>query len=90
MIPEVIEGQCSNIIEQLAVRQRPIQDAMNFVNNEEMAKQQAMLYAYNIRLSHDRMGLTKEIITGKWGAYYDFLRYNPMASTFDWSDLCLQ
>ena len=89
-IAEVIEGQRSNIVGQIAVGQAPVRDAMNFVDDEELAEQQALLNAYDLRLHLDRTSLTKEIITGEWGAYHDFLRYNPMASTFDWSDLYLQ
>ena len=86
----MIEGQRSNIIGQLAIEQAPVRNAMNFVDDEELAEQQILLNKYDLCLSQDRPGLTKEIITREWRAYHDFLRYNPMASTFDWLDLCLK
>ena len=89
-VNEVIEGQRTNIIGQIAIGLNPVRDAMNFVDDEELTEQQALLHKYDLRVLHDRTGLTKEIITGEWGAYHDFLRYNPMASTFDWSDLCIK
>ena len=62
---------------------------MNFVDDEELAEQQESLKVYDLHLSENRQSLTKEIITGEWGAYQDFIRYNPLAATFDWSDLCI-
>ena len=50
-ITEVIEGQRGNIIGQIAVGQAPVRDAMNFVDDEELAEQQALLAAFDLRLS---------------------------------------
>ena len=33
--------------------------------------------------------MVRELISGEWIIYHDFLCYNPMAAMFDWLDLCL-
>ena len=42
-VKEVIAGQRANIQGQIAIGQNPHRDAMNFIDDEELAEQQALL-----------------------------------------------
>ena len=59
-------------------------------NDDDQVNAQQALDTFELRLSTDRPKLIRELISREWIIYHDFIRYNPMATTFDWSDLCLQ
>ena len=89
-ITDLITGRRLYLQGDLADKSTGNRGALDIFNDDDQAEAQQALDKFETRLKTDRPMLIRELISGEWIVYHDFIRYNPMATTFDWSDLCLQ